>query len=316
MRVTFNEITKDVVRRSIAQPARHRSEPRGRAAGAAHARPDRRLSAQSRCCGKRCARGLSAGRVQSVATRLVVDRENEIRAFVPQEYWSIDARLERVGRPGSFTAHYYGDPKAKRELHSAEEVEQVLSELKGQSFGVKSVKKPRKKRNPAPPFITSTLQQEASRKLNMTPRRTMIIAQELYEGVEITGEYGSVGLITYMRTDSLRISEEALEAAAKGFITAATAQHIIPARGATSRNPARRTRTRPSGPATSRCYRRTAEGSDEGSVPAVQLIWSRFIASQMERRRLRRDGHRGRMRKASVPRDHQSIEIRRFHGNL
>ena len=134
---------------------------------------------------------------------------------MPQEYWSIDARLERVGRPGSFTAHYYGDPK-KRELHSVEEVEKVLSELKGQSFGVKSVKKSEKKRNPAPPFITSTLQQEASRKLNMTPRRTMMIAQQLYEGVEITGE-GSVGLITYMRTDSLRISEEALEAAGKAI---------------------------------------------------------------------------------------------------
>ena len=106
---------------------------------------------------KKVRKGLSAGRVQSVATRLVVDRENEIRAFVPQEYWSIDARLERVGRPGSFTAHYYGDPK-KRELHSAEEVEQVLSELKGQPFGVKSVKKSEKKpipRRPSSPLRSS-----------------------------------------------------------------------------------------------------------------------------------------------------------------
>ena len=214
MRVTFNEITKDVVRRSIAQPRAIDQN----LVDAQQARRvlDRIVGYQlSPLLWKKVRKGLSAGRVQSVATRLVVDRENEIRAFVPQEYWSIDARLERVGRPGSFTAHYYGDPK-KRELHSAEEVEQVLSELKGQPFGVKSVKKSEKKRNPAPPFITSTLQQEASRKLNMTPRRTMMIAQQLYEGVEITGE-GSVGLITYMRTDSLRISEEALEAAGKAI---------------------------------------------------------------------------------------------------
>ena len=165
---------------------------------------------------KKIRKGLSAGRVQSVATRLVVDRENEIRAFVPQEYWTLDVNLNRAGKPGSFTAHYYGDPQ-KRELTSEQDVQSVLDALEGQPFSVTGVKKSEKKRTPAPPFITSTLQQEASRKLNMTPRRTMMIAQQLYEGVEISGE-GSVGLITYMRTDSLRISEEALAAAGLSLI--------------------------------------------------------------------------------------------------
>jgi DNA topoisomerase-1 len=140
-----------------------------------------------------------------------VDRENEIREFVPQEYWTIDVTLHRVNRPGSFTARFYGDPK-KRELHSRDEVDAVLASLQGKPFCVSGVKKTEKKRNPAPPFITSTLQQEASRKLGMTPRQTMALAQQLYEGVDITGE-GTVGLITYMRTDSQRISEEALAAA-------------------------------------------------------------------------------------------------------
>ena len=279
MRVTFNEITKDVVRRSIAQPRAIDQN----LVDAQQARRvlDRIVGYQlSPLLWKKVRKGLSAGRVQSVATRLVVDRENEIRAFVPQEYWSIDARLERVGRPGSFTAHYYGDPK-KRELHSAEEVEQVLSELKGQSFGVKSVKKSEKKRNPAPPFITSTLQQEASRKLNMTPRRTMAIAQQLYEGVDITGE-GTVGLITYMRTDSLRISEEAI-AAAKTFILGRygqsyypkTARHYKAKAGAQDAHEAIR-------PSNVNLTPEQIKGDLTGEQYRLyRLIWSRFLASQM-----------------------------------
>ena len=279
MRVTFNEITKDVVRRSIAQPRAIDQN----LVDAQQARRvlDRIVGYQlSPLLWKKVRKGLSAGRVQSVATRLVVDRENEIRAFVPQEYWSIDARLERVGRPGSFTAHYYGDPK-KWELHSAEEVEQVLSELKGQPFGVKSVKKSEKKRNPAPPFITSTLQQEASRKLNMTPRRTMMIAQQLYEGVEITGE-GSVGLITYMRTDSLRISEEALEAAGKAITARYGAAYYSgprrykPKSGAQDAHEA----IRPSNVA---LYPENVQKDlTKDQYQLYKLIWSRFIASQME----------------------------------
>ena len=127
-------------------------------------------------------KGLSAGRVQSVATRLVVDRENEIRAFVPQEYWSLDAILRREADGGSLSAQFYGDPK-KRQLTCEEEVNKIVSEICGNAFTVDSVKRSEKKRSPAPPFITSTLQQEASRKLNMTPKRTMAIAQQLYEGI-------------------------------------------------------------------------------------------------------------------------------------
>ena len=209
-RVTFNEITRGVVQESIQHPRPIDQN----LVDAQQARRvlDRIVGYQlSPLLWRKIRKGLSAGRVQSVATRLVVDRENEIRAFQPQEYWTLDVNLSRVGKPGSFTAHYYGDPK-KRELASEQDVQQVIAELEGQPFSVTGVKKSEKKRTPAPPFITSTLQQEASRKLNMTPRRTMMIAQQLYEGVEISGE-GSVGLITYMRTDSLRISEEALAAA-------------------------------------------------------------------------------------------------------
>ena len=279
MRVTFNEITKDVVRRSIAQPRAIDQN----LVDAQQARRvlDRIVGYQlSPLLWKKIRKGLSAGRVQSVATRLVVDRENEIRAFVPQEYWSIDAQLDRVGKPGSFTAHYYGDPK-KRELHSEEEVNAILAELREQPFTVQSVKKSEKKRNPAPPFITSTLQQEASRKLNMTPRRTMMIAQQLYEGVEITGE-GSVGLITYMRTDSLRISEEALEAAGKVIASRYGAAYYSgprrykPKSGAQDAHEA----IRPSNVALT--PEMVQHDLTKDQFQLYRLIWSRFLASQME----------------------------------
>ena len=209
-RVTFNEITRNVVNRAIEAPRAIDLD----LVDAQQARRilDRIVGYQlSPLLWKKVRRGLSAGRVQSVATRLVVDRENEIRQFVPQEYWTVDVTLDRIHNAGSFTARFYGDPK-KRELHSRDQVDAVLAALQGRPFSVSSVKKTEKKRNPAPPFITSTLQQEASRKLGMTPRQTMAVAQQLYEGVDITGE-GTVGLITYMRTDSQRISEEALAAA-------------------------------------------------------------------------------------------------------
>ena len=213
-RVTFNEITRGVVTKAIQEPRPIDQD----LVDAQQARRvlDRIVGYQlSPLLWKKVRRGLSAGRVQSVATRLVVDREAEIRAFQPQEYWTLDVTLDRVEKSGSFTARFYGDPK-KRELHSGEEVAAVLSSLEGQPFRVSGVKRTEKKRSPAPPFITSTLQQEASRKLGMTPKRTMALAQQLYEGVEISG-IGAVGLITYMRTDSQRISEEAL-AAARDYI--------------------------------------------------------------------------------------------------
>ena len=147
-----------------------------------------------------------------MATRLVCEREADIKAFVPQEYWSLDADLSRIApNLGQFKASFYGREK-KVELNSEAEVNAVMEAVKNAPFAVTGVKRQDKQRNPAPPFITSTLQQEASRKLNMTPRRTMSIAQQLYEGVDIEGE-GTVGLITYMRTDSLRLSDEATAAA-------------------------------------------------------------------------------------------------------
>ena len=214
-RVTFNEITKKVVNEAIAAPRAIDQN----LVDAQQARRvlDRIVGYQiSPLLWKKVRRGLSAGRVQSVATRLVAEREAEIKAFVPEEYWSLDVDLERIApNLGRFRASFYGREK-KMDLHSEEEVQAVVSAVQAGAFTVQGVKRQDKQRNPAPPFTTSTLQQEASRKLNMTPRRTMSIAQQLYEGVDIEGE-GAVGLITYMRTDSLRLSDEATEAA-KNFI--------------------------------------------------------------------------------------------------
>lgn len=213
-RVTFNEITKRVVTESIAAP-------RDIDIDLVDAQQARRILDRivgyelSPLLWKKIRRGLSAGRVQSVATRMVVDREREIRAFVPEEYWLLDAVL-RSGE-GEFTARYFGTAEGKAELHSEAETDAVINAVTGKQFAIQSVKRGKKQRSPSPPFITSTLQQEASRRLGMTPRRTMSIAQQLYEGVDISG-LGTVGLITYMRTDSLRLSEDAV-AAARSFIT-------------------------------------------------------------------------------------------------
>ncbi|MGM9641196.1 MAG: type I DNA topoisomerase [Faecousia sp.] len=214
-RVTFNEITKNVVNSAIANPR----DIDYNLVDAQQARRilDRIVGYQlSPLLWKKVRRGLSAGRVQSVATRLVVDRENEIRAFVPKEYWSLEVMLDRIGKAGSFLARYYGEDK-KRELASEAETDQIIADIQGKEFTVTNVKKTEKKRTAAPPFTTSTLQQEASRKLNMTPKRAMAVAQQLYEGVDVPGE-GTLGLITYMRTDSLRLSDEACSAA-KDFIS-------------------------------------------------------------------------------------------------
>ena len=210
-RVTFNEITQKVVSQAI-------ENPRAIDYALVDAQQARRVLDRivgyqlSPLLWKKVRRGLSAGRVQSVATRLVVDRENEIRAFEPKEYWSLDATLALIGKCGIFKARYHGTTK-KIELKNEEQVDAVIRDVTGKPFTVTSVKRADKKRTAAPPFTTSTLQQEASRKLNMTPKRTMAIAQQLYEGVDVAGQ-GTTGLITYMRTDSLRLSDEAMAAAA------------------------------------------------------------------------------------------------------
>lgn len=214
-RVTFNEITKKVVTESIKNPRDIDSD-------LVDAQQARRLLDRlvgyklSPLLWKKIKRGLSAGRVQSVATRMVVDRENEIRSFVSEEYWLLDAIFGCESGDASFTARFYGKGDKKLELRSEAEVNEVIAATEDKPFTVKSVKRGKKHRSPSPPFITSTLQQESSRRLGMTPRRTMSIAQQLYEGVDIEG-LGTVGLITYMRTDSLRLSDEALMAA-KNYI--------------------------------------------------------------------------------------------------
>ena len=278
-RVTFNEITKNVVTRSI-------QEPRGIDYNLVDAQQARRILDRivgyqlSPLLWKKIRRGLSAGRVQSVATRLVVEREQEIEAFVPKEYWTIDVLLRCLNKPGSFTAHYYGEEK-KRELHSEAEADEVLRDIAGQEFTIAGIKRTEKRRSPTPPFITSTLQQEASRKLNMTPRRTMAVAQQLYEGVDISGE-GTVGLITYMRTDSLRLSEEAL-AAARDFITDRYGPAYYPGQP-------RHFRKKEGAQDAHEAIRPSNVRLDPESIQAdltreqyrlYKLIWSRFVACQM-----------------------------------
>ena len=279
-RVTFNEITKKVVNDSIANPRAIDMD----LVNAQQARRvlDRIVGYQiSPLLWKKIRRGLSAGRVQSVATRLVCEREEEIKAFVPQEYWSIEADLARIApNLGQFKAAFHGREK-KMELHSKDEVDAVMAAVGQAPFAVTGVKRQDKLRNPAPPFITSTLQQEASRKLNMTPRRTMSIAQQLYEGVDIAGE-GTVGLITYMRTDSLRLSDEAT-AAARDFILSRYGANYYPGKprvyktksGAQDAHEA----IRPSN------VNLTPEDVKKDltaeQYKLYKLIWSRFLACQM-----------------------------------
>ena len=279
-RVTFNEITKKVVTESIAAPR----EIDQNLVDDQQARRilDRIVGYQlSPLLWKKIRRGLSAGRVQSVATRLVAEREAEIRAFVPEEYWTLEASFDRIApNMGSFKAQFWGREK-KMELKSKEQVDEVLSRIQNAPFAVSNIKRQDKNRAPAPPFITSSLQQEASRKLNMSPRRTMSIAQQLYEGVDIEGE-GTVGLITYMRTDSLRISEEAI-ASASSFVAARYGQQYLPATP-------RRFKTKAGAQDAHEAIRPSnvelTPESIKKDLTAEQfrlykLIWSRFLASQM-----------------------------------
>ncbi|MBR3002805.1 MAG: type I DNA topoisomerase [Clostridia bacterium] len=214
-RVTFNEITKNAVQQAI-------KEPRDIDMDVVNAQQARRILDRivgykmSPVLWKKVKRGLSAGRVQSVAVKLIVDREEEIENFKPEEYWNILANLKDEENKKQFEAKFYGKNGKKLEMHSKEEVDNILAEIEKAKYIVNEIKKGEKKRTPAPPFTTSTMQQEASRKLGFTLKKTMSVAQGLYEGVKIP-EKGTVGLITYMRTDSTRISEVA-RAAAKTHI--------------------------------------------------------------------------------------------------
>lgn len=214
-RVTFNEITKNAVNSAI-------KEPRKIDINTVDAQQARRVLDRivgykmSPVLWKKVKRGLSAGRVQSVAVKLIVDREEEIENFTPEEYWNLFANLKDTKSKKSFVAKFYGKNGKKEEVHSQKEVDKILKDLDNAKYIVNEIKKGEKKRTPAPPFTTSTMQQEASRKLGFTLKKTMSVAQSLYEGVKIP-EHGTVGLITYMRTDSTRISEVA-RAAAKTYV--------------------------------------------------------------------------------------------------
>ncbi|MFA7637541.1 MAG: type I DNA topoisomerase, partial [Monoglobales bacterium] len=224
-RVVFNEITKDAVKAAI-------KNPRDINYNLVDAQQARRVLDRivgysiSPLLWRKVKKGLSAGRVQSVALKIICDREEEINTFVPEEYWDISAQFIHHSSKKAFKAKFFGTPEGKLDLKNEEQTKKVLSELENAKFTVKSVKSTKKKRNPAPPFITSTMQQEAARKLGFTSSRTMMVAQQLYEGIEIKGS-GSVGLITYMRTDSTRIAKEA-QFAARDYIKSNFGEEFIP----------------------------------------------------------------------------------------
>lgn len=280
IRVTFNEITKS----GIEAGMQHQRPIDLDMVNAQQARRilDRLVGYKlSPFLSQKIRRGLSAGRVQSVAVRIVVDREEEIRAFKPEEYWSIDAKFLPKGSKKAFEASFYGTPDEKMKLSSQEETDRILAALEGAEYTVTHIKKGTQRKSPSPPFITSTLQQEAAKKLGFRSARTMKVAQELYEGVDVQG-IGAVGLITYMRTDSLRISEEAIQAAAE-YIEGRWGKKYLPAspRHFKSRASAQdgHEAIRPSTISLTPDSIRQSLTPDQYKL--YKLIWERFIACQM-----------------------------------
>ncbi|NLY42666.1 MAG: type I DNA topoisomerase [Clostridiaceae bacterium] len=279
-RIVFNEITKPAIKNAI-------KSPRPIDQDLVNAQQARRILDRivgyklSPLLWRKVRKGLSAGRVQSVATRLICDREEEIESFVPQEYWSILAHLVDEKSGSSFEAKFYGMKKEKIELKSEEDVKSILSSLKDAQYVVTQIKKGQRSKAPAPPFITSTLQQEASRKLGFTSQRTMMAAQQLYEGVDIKG-LGTVGLITYMRTDSTRISTEAQDAA-REYIRRKYGSEYVPEeprqykskKGAQDAHEA----IRPTDISLEPMQVKDSLKPDQYKL--YKLIWERFIASQM-----------------------------------
>ena len=279
-RVEFNEITKSGVQNGM-------SHPRAINTDLVNAQQARRILDRlvgyklSPFISQKIRRGLSAGRVQSVALRIIVDRENEIRKFKPEEYWTVDAKFIPKGSRKAFSASLYSDKNGKIKIQNAEQADKIEADLEGAEYVVTKVKHGTRKKSPAPPFITSTLQQEASRKLGFQSRRTMKVAQELYEGVDIEG-MGATGLITYMRTDSLRISNVAIDEVTK-YIEQAYGSEYLPAkpRFFKSRKNAQdgHEAIRPSMPSLEPDKIKSSLTLDQYKL--YKLIWSRFTASQM-----------------------------------
>ena len=279
-RITFNEITKNAVRNAIKQPRKINMD----LVDAQQARRvlDRIVGYKiSPLLWRKVRKGLSAGRVQSVAARLVCDREEEIEKFIPDEYWTVTALLHKKKSTRTFEAKFYGRMDQKIELKNEEQVREILKQLEGKDYIVHRVKYGEKKKTPPAPFTTSTLQQEASRKLGFPTKKTMMIAQQLYEGLEVKG-HGSVGLVTYIRTDSTRISAEAQQTA-KEYINSNYGDKYLP-------NEPRVYKNRSASQDAHEAIRPTnvdlTPASIKGSLTSDQyrlynLIWSRFIASQM-----------------------------------
>ncbi len=279
-RITFNEITKRAVNDGIANPRQIDLN----LVDAQQARRilDRLVGYQlSPFLWKKVRRGLSAGRVQSVVTRMVVDREREIRAFKPVEYWSIDVSLRKNNAKKPFLAKFYGKDGKKIELKDEEQAKAICDLVRAAPFIVRSVKLSERKRNPPPPFITSTLQQDASRRLGMQSKRTMAVAQQLYEGIELEGR-GMTGLITYMRTDSVRLSDDALNAV-RGYIKDSFGSDYCPrsARVFKARGSAQDAHEaiRPSDVTLTPDMLKNDLSRDQ--LRLYRLIWERFVACQM-----------------------------------
>ena len=279
-RVTFNEITKTGVTAGM-------EHPRSIDQNLVNAQQARRILDRlvgyklSPFLSQKIRRGLSAGRVQSVAVRLIVDREEEIRAFQPEEYWTIDAKMIPQGSRKAFPAAFYGTTQEKMKITSGDEANRILDDLKDAAYQIAKVKKGTRRKSPAPPFITSTLQQEASRRLGFQAKRTMKAAQELYEGVEI-GKLGAVGLITYMRTDSLRISEDAINEVT-AYIEGRWGKKYLP-------DAPRHFKTRANAQDGHEAIRPTTidlspdkvkDSLSNDQYKLYKLIWERFVACQM-----------------------------------
>ena len=279
-RITFNEITKSAVKESI----KHAREIDMDLVDAQQARRmvDRMVGYRiSPILWAKVKRGLSAGRVQSVALRLIADREEEINAFVPEEYWSLDAEFQVKGEKKPLTAKFYGTPEEKKEIHSREEMDQVLKALDGAEFSVTDVKKGERTKKAPLPFTTSTLQQEASKVLNFSTSKTMRLAQQLYEGIDIEGQ-GTVGIITYLRTDSTRISDEAAHMA-ESYITEQYGENYL-RHGETKKATGKKIQDaheaiRPTD--ISRLPISIKESLSRDQYRLYQLIWKRFTASCM-----------------------------------
>ncbi len=279
-RVTFNEITRTGVTAGM-------SHPRSLDMNLVNAQQARRVLDRivgyklSPFLWKKVRKGLSAGRVQSATVSLVVDREQEIRAFVSEEYWTLDATLSVTEKGRTFPARFFGTAQDKIKISDGEQAQMILDELKGATYVADSVKTGTRKVAPAPPFTTSTMQQEANRKLNFSSRRTMKTAQELYEGVEVAG-IGATGLITYMRTDSLRISDEARKAG-NDYIRGAFGAEYLPAKARVFKQKGNaqdaHEAIRPSVPSLTPADVKDSLTSDQYRL--YKLIWERFMASLM-----------------------------------